>query len=77
MSYHQRLIAVYKAVYYIAHHFRVTSKGVSTLQKDSMYNRGRVGSLAHVELRTITGSTTLLQFGGASWKLALTATGGL
>ena len=42
-----------------------------------MHNRGGVGSLAHVELRTVIGFATLLQFGGASWKLALTATRGL
>ena len=42
-----------------------------------MHNRGGVGSLAYVELRAVTGSTTLLQFRGASWKLALTATRGL
>jgi hypothetical protein len=30
-----------------------------------------------VELGTVTGSATLLQFGGAGRKLALTATGGL
>jgi hypothetical protein len=42
-----------------------------------MYNRGRVGSLAYIELRTIIGSITLLQFRGASWKLVLTATKGL
>ena len=70
-------MVVYKAVYYTAYHFRVASKGVSTPQKDSMHNRGGVGSLAHVELRTVIGSTTLLQFRGASWKLALTTTRGL
>jgi hypothetical protein len=42
-----------------------------------MHNRSRVGSPAHVELGTITGSTTLLQFGGTSQKLALTAARGL
>jgi hypothetical protein len=42
-----------------------------------MHNRGGVSSLAHVELGTVTGSATLLQFGGASWKLALTVTKGL
>jgi hypothetical protein len=39
-----------------------------------MHNRSRVGGLAYVELGTVTGSTTLLQFKGASRKLALTAT---
>ena len=70
-------MAVYKAVYYVAHHFGVASEGISTPQKDSMHDRGGVGSPAHVELGTVTGSTTLLQFGGAGWKLALTATRGL
>jgi hypothetical protein len=64
-------------VYDVAYHFGVAGKGVSTLQKDSMHNRGGVGSLAHVELGTVTGSATLLQFGGAGRKLALTATKGL
>ena len=36
-----------------------------------------VGSPAHVELGAVTESATLLQFGGASQKLALTATRGL
>jgi hypothetical protein len=49
-SYHLRSIAVYEAVYYAAYHFRVAGEGVSTLQKDLMHNRGRVGSLARVEL---------------------------
>ncbi len=57
-------MTVCKVIYYIAHYFRVIGKGVNTLQKDSMYDRGRVSSLAHVELRTIIGSTTLLQFQG-------------
>jgi hypothetical protein len=42
-----------------------------------MHDRGGVGSLAHVELGTVTGSATLLQFRGAGRKLALTATRGL
>jgi hypothetical protein len=42
-----------------------------------MHNKGRVGSLIYVKLKTVTGSATLLQFGGASWKLALTAARGL
>ena len=67
-------MAVCEAVYYAAHHFGVAGKGVSTPQKDSMHNRGGVGSLAYVELGTVIGSATLLQFGGAGWKLALTAT---
>jgi hypothetical protein len=70
-------MAVCEAVYYAAHHFGVAGKGVSTPQKDSMHNRGGVGSLAHVELGAVTGSATLLQFGGAGRKLALTATRGL
>jgi hypothetical protein len=61
----------------VAYHFRVAGKGISTLQKDLIHNKGRVGSLAHVELGTVTGSATLLQFRGASQKLALTATRGL
>jgi DNA mismatch repair protein MutH len=64
-------------VYYAAHHFKVASKEVSTLQKDLMHNRGRVGSLTHVELGTVTGSKTLLQFKGVSWKLALMVAKGL
>jgi hypothetical protein len=36
-----------------------------------------VGSPAHVELGAVTESATLLQFGGAGRKLALTAAGGL
>jgi hypothetical protein len=64
-------------VYYAAHHFGVAGEGISTLQKDSMHDRGRVGSLAYVELGTVTGSTTLLQFRGAGRKLALTANRGL
>ena len=70
-------MAAYKAVYYTAYHFGVAGKGVSTLQKDLIYDRGGVGSPAYVELGTVIGSTTLLQFGGASWKLGLTATRGL
>jgi hypothetical protein len=70
-------MAVCEAVYYAAHYFRVAGKGVNTPQKDSMHNRGGVGSLAHVELGTAIRSATLLQFRGASWKLALTATRGL
>jgi hypothetical protein len=57
-------MAVYEAVYYAAHHFRVASEGVSTLQKDSIHDRGGVGGLAHVELGNVTGSATLLQFDG-------------
>jgi hypothetical protein len=64
-------------VYYAAHHFGVAGEGVSTPQKDLIHDRGGVGSPAHVELGTVTGSTTLLQFGGADRKLALTAAGGL
>ena len=70
-------MAVYEAVYYVAHHFGVAGEGVSTPQKDLIHDRGRVGSPAHVELGTVTGSATLLQIGGAGRKLALTATGGL
>jgi hypothetical protein len=70
-------MAVCEAAYYAAHHFGVAGEGVSTPQKDSMHDRGGVGSPAHVGLRTVTGSATLLQFGGAGRKLALTATGGL
>jgi hypothetical protein len=64
-------------MYYMAYYFRVVSKGVSTLQKYLIHNKSRVGSWAHVELRTVTGFVTLLQFKGASQKLALTATRGL
>jgi len=64
-------------VYYTAYHFGVAGEGVSTPQKRSMHNRGGVGSLAYVELRTVIGSTTLLQFRGVGQKLALTATRGL
>jgi hypothetical protein len=42
-----------------------------------IYDRDRVGSPAHVELRTVIGSATLLQIRDAGQKLALTATGGL
>jgi hypothetical protein len=70
-------MTVYEAVYYADHHFGVAGEGVSTPQKDSMHDRGRVGSPAHVGLGTVTGSATLLQFGGAGRKLALTATRGL
>jgi hypothetical protein len=59
-------------VYYAAHRFGVVSKGASTLQKDLMHDRGRVGRPAHVELGTVTGSATLLQFGGAG-QLVLAA----
>ncbi len=70
-------MAVYGAVYYAAYYFGVAGEGVSTPQKDLMHDRGRVGSLAHVELGTVTASATLLQFGGAGRKLALTAARGL
>lgn len=36
-----------------------------------------VAGEGHVELKIVTGSATLLQFGGAGRKLALTAAGGL
>jgi hypothetical protein len=70
-------MAIYEAVYYMAYHFRVAGEGISTLQKDLIHNRGRVGSLAYVELGTVIGSATLLQFRSASQKLALIATRGL
>jgi hypothetical protein len=76
-NYYLRSTAVYEAVYYAAHHFGVAGEGVSTLQKDLIHDRGGVGSPAHVELGTVTGSATLLQIGGAGRKLALTAAGGL
>ena len=60
---------VYEAVYYIAHHFGVAGEGASTPQKDLIYDRGRVGSLANVELGTVTGSATLF----AIWRRWLEA----
>jgi len=70
-------MAVYKALYYAAYPFGVAGKEVGIPQKDLIHNRGGVGTPAHVELGTVTGSTALLQFGVASRKLAMTATRGL
>jgi hypothetical protein len=76
-NYHLQSIAGDEAVYYMAYHFGVASKGVGTLQKDLIHDKSRVSSLAYIELRTVTGSATLLHFGDAGRKLGLTATRGL